>query len=358
MGIRVHYTWIPVFALITAIVTFQFAENYSLLQRIILGLCVSLLFLATLAVREFILSLAAFHREIRIKKITLFAFGGVYQASRDRIVSTHLPLLYLSRFLSTLLMATIFYGLYATFINAGILTIAGVAQWLAYIYFLLFLLHFIPVFPLDGGEILRIILWRKVGDYYKATQIASWIGWAGGLLLIFAGVMVLIVTRQWIISLVIVLLGWMIRIAAGYTRTQIKIHMVLKTVKAEDIMTREYPIMSRQVNIRRLIREHILVNGWHYIIVVDDGKLKGILTLNQIKSALRKRQNDANVGDIMTPSDQIRTAYRQQAANALYEDMYQRSIEYIPVLEENNVIGVVTRSALMNLAKIRSGFGV
>jgi signal-transduction protein with cAMP-binding, CBS, and nucleotidyltransferase domain len=60
----------------------------------------------------------------------------------------------------------------------------------------------------------------------------------------------------------------------------------------------------------------------------------------------------------MIPYDQIRTAYRRQAADELYEDMYQRNLEYIPVLEENRIIGVVTMSALLNLVKIRSGFGI
>jgi CBS domain-containing protein len=347
-----------VFALITAIVTVQYVENYTLLQRVILGIAVSLLFFAALAVREFILSLAAFHKETPIKEITLFAFGGVYQENRDRIVSTQLPLLYMARFLSNFVIAAICYGIYATFINAGSLTIAGIAQWLAYIYFLLFLLHFIPAFPLDGGQILRLILWRSTDDYYKATQIVSRIGWATGLFFIFSSVLVFIATRQWIISLVIVLLGWIIQIAANYTRRQMKIHMVLKTIKAEDVMTRDYPLMSSQVNIKQLIREHVLINGWQYVIVIDDGKLKGILTLKQIKTALTKRRRNTTIGDIMAPSNKIRTAHRQQTANMLYEDMYQRGIEYIPVLEDEKVIGVVTLHALMNLVEVRSGFGI
>ena len=178
---------------------------------------------------------------------------------------------------------------------------AGVAQWLAYIYFLLFLLHFIPAFPLDGGQILRMILWRSTGDYYKATHIASLIGWATGLFLIFAGVLVFIVTQQWIISLVIVSIGWIIEIAAGYTRREIKTYMVLQNIKAEDIMTREYPVMPQQVNIGQLVREHILKKGWHYIMVVDGTKLKGILTIKQIKSVPWKRWNNTIIGDIMTP---------------------------------------------------------
>jgi CBS domain-containing protein len=358
LRIRIHYSWVPVFALMTAIVTVQYVENYTLLQRVFLGIAVSLLFFAALTIREFILSIATSQIEIPIKKITLFAFGGVYQENRERIVSTHLPTLYLARFLSSFVIAAIFYGTYATFINAGSLTLAGIAQWLTYLYFLIFLLHFLPVFPLDGGQILRLILWHSTGDYYKATQIASWVGWATGVFIIFSSILVYIVTRQWIISLILVLTGWIIQIAANYTRRQMKIHMALKTIQAEDVMTRDYPLISGQVNIKELIRKHVLVNGWRYVVVVDNGKLKGVLTLKQIRMALAKRRRNTTIGDIMAASNKIRTTHRQQPANMIYEEMYQWEIEYIPVLEDEKVIGVVTRQALMNLVDIRSGFGI
>jgi Zn-dependent protease/predicted transcriptional regulator len=357
LSFRVHYTWIIVFALVTIIVTTQFSADYPLRQRIFLGVIVSLLFLAAATIRELIISLAALHGEIPYQKITLLAFGGVYKENKDIVVSTHLLLLFLARFLSNLVIAAVFYGLYATFINAGHPVMAGLAQWLAYIYFLLFLLHFIPAFPLDGGEILRMVLLRSTGDYYKSTHLASMIGWATGLFLMFAGVLILIVTQQWLISLLIIVIGWTIQIAAGSTRRQVKIGMVLQNIKTADVMTREYPEISTQVKIGQLIREHILIKGWLYIIVVEDGKLKGILTLNQIKSVRWKRWNSTTVGDVMTPSDHIRTAHPLQTTDTLYSEMYQRSVDYIPVLEDDNVIGVVTRSTLMNLVKVRSGFG-
>lgn len=358
LSFRVHYTWIFVFALVTVIVITQFSENYTLLERVILGAFISLLLLIVTAIREFILSTAAFRIETPIKKTILFAFGGIHHENKDRIVSTHLPLLYLAKFLSNLVIAIIFWGLYATFINSGNLTMAGIVQWLAYIYFLLFLLHFIPAFPLYGGEILRMILWKSTGDYYKATHIASLIGWATGLFMIFTGVLVFIVTQQWHYSLVIVFFGWIIQIAAGYTRRDVKIHMALQNTEAENIMTIEYPVMSEQVNIGQLIREHILEKGWHYIIVVEGGKLKGILTLNQVKRVPVKRCNSTSIGDIMTPTEQIGTASPQQTADTIFEEMYQRSIDYIPVMEDDNIIGVVTRDALMNLVKVRLSFGV
>ena len=358
MRIKLHYTWLPLIILLTTVVTLRFAEEYSLFLRIIFGFGVSLLYLLIMAFREYTLGILAFRRETWVKRLTLFAFGGVYKESADRYYSTHPPLLYISRYLSNLLLAALFYGLYATFVDAGVFALAGISQWLSYIFLLLFLIHFIPVYPLDGGEILRLFIWRKTRDYYRATRMSSLAGWVFGLLLIFTGVMLLIITQDWTIDLLIILIGWMIQTAAGYTRKQIKIYTVLKNIRAEDVMSGEFPVITSKMSIRQTIREYILVSGYHYVLVSDGGKLGGILTVKQIKNALRKRKNEAAVNNIMTPYEQIRTAYRQQAANELYEDMYQRNIEYVPVLEENRIVGVVSMSALLNLVKIRSGFGM
>jgi Zn-dependent protease len=228
LNIKIHYTWILIFILVTSIVTTQFTEDYPLWQRIVLGVVVCVCFLAAVIVRELIIRAAAFHKEKPRRKITIFAFGGVYRESKNNLAAVHQPLLYLAKYLSNLIIAVIFYALFATFISTNNLLMAGLAQWLAYIYFLLFLLHFIPAFPLDGGQILRTVLRRSSGDYYKATSTASTIGRGTGLFMIFAGVLVFIITMQWNISLIIVLLGWIIQIAANNTRRQVRTHMALQ----------------------------------------------------------------------------------------------------------------------------------
>ncbi len=356
--IRVHYTWILVFALVTAIVTTQFSEDYPLRQRIILGVVVALLYLAAAVIRELIIRLAVFYKEVPARKITMFAFGGLYLDKRDRIIPPQWRLLYLARFLSNLVIAVIFYGLYATLINAGNSMLAGMAQWLTYIFFLLFLLNFVPAYPLDAGEILRILLWRSSGDYYKATRIASLIGVAAGLFLIFAGVLVFIITQQWSISLVTVCIGWFIQIAASYVRGQLKTLVLLQKTTAQDIMVKDFPASSGQLNIGTLIRESILVKGWTYVIVMDSTHFAGLLTLSQIKSVPVKGWNSTTLNDCLTPSDRLLTARPQQTADTLLEEMNLRKIDYMPVLEDDHVTGVVTRDALMDLVKIRAWFGV
>jgi Zn-dependent protease/CBS domain-containing protein len=328
------------------------------MQRVVFGVIVAILFFVSMTLREFILNLAAYNKEKLPPRIILFGFGGVSWENSDSTAPANLPLLFIARFLSNLVIAAVFYGLYATFINAENLTMAGIAQWLAYIYFLVFLLHFIPAFPLDGGAILRLILWKSTGDYYKATRVASMIGWGTGLFLIFAGIAFFLVTRQWIISLVIVGLGWSIQIAAGDIRRQVNTHIALQNIKAQDIMNKEFPVIPGQANIRQLIREHILVNGWRYVMVVDDGKLTGLLTLKQIKSVPAKRWNNLTAGDIMVPAGKARIARPGQTADTLYEEMNRWGIDYMPVVEEAKIKGVVTRSALMDLVRTRAAFGL
>ena len=346
------------FGLVTLIVTTQFSEIYPLRERIVFGLAVSVLFLAAAILREFILSLAAFHGKFTTRTLTLFAFGGVFQENRDIIDSTQRPLLYAARFLSNLVITGVFYGLYATFTNANSLILAGIAQWLTFIYFLILLLHFVPAFPLDAGKILRMILWRSSGDYYKATYIATMIGWTTGLFLMFIGVLMFIISQQWLISVVTLFTGWLIYAAAGNTRLKVKTLIHLQCIKAKDIITRDYPTMGPKVSIGELLKEHILAKGWPYILVVEDTKLKGILTMGQINAVPYKRWSKTTTGEIMTPADKITLASPEESAAKILEEMDLQHVDYLPVMEGDKVAGIAARSTLSGLVKIRAGFGL
>jgi CBS domain-containing protein len=354
----IHFTWVFMIALLTAIITTQFSSDYPLWQRLVLGLVVAGLFLLMTIVREFILSLAVFHRGNPFRKMTLFVFGAVYQENREKVATTHLVLQFAVKYLSNLVIAAIFYGLYATSINAGNTLLAGIAQWLTYLFAILFLLHFIPAFPLDGGDILRMWLWRSSGNYYQSTHLASVIGWSLGLLFVFGGGLVFILTRLWLISLLIVVFGWILTLAAGAARRRTNYHLALQNIKAEDLMTSEYPVVNPAMNIQQLVRDQVLIKGWLYIIIIEEDRLVGLLTLPQIKSLPIQRWKNTLVGDLMTPLEQIYSALPQQTADVLFDEMSLRKIDYVPVIQDGSVIGVVTRTALNELFKIRRGFGI
>jgi CBS domain-containing protein len=354
--LRVHFTWIFIIALVTVIVTTQFSEDYQLVEKVILGLVVSLTFLVIVAVREIIIGLAVNQPEKLAWKMTLFAFGGVYLQNREIVAPAHLPLLYFARLFSNLVIAVIFYGLFATFINTSREIAATLTQWLAYIYFLVFLLNLIPAYPLEGGQFLRLWIWQAGGDYYKATRITSFIGLLFGLLLIFAGGLFFIITRQWTISILLVVVGWVIQNAAGTVRRQVKIRSLLQPVRAADIMRPDYPAQSARLTVRQIVKEYILQKGWNYLIVEEDGIYIGLLTLAQVKKLPFKVWNSVTLSKVMYPARSVPTSSPQQPADFLYEEMLRTGIDCIPVMDNGKVAGVVTRSDLLELVRVRSRF--
>ena len=356
--IRVHYTWAFVFILVTAIVSTQFAEHYPLWQRIISGIATALLFFTSVSIRELVFSFTAARSKIPVKYVTLFAFGGMWQTTEKDTLPSNELLMSGARFLSNLIIAGGFYGIYAILVNVGNFLFAGVAQWLALIWFTLFLLHFVPGFPLDGGRVLRALLWKSTGNYYRATYIASFTGWSIGLFLIFASVLAFIITQQLFVWLVVAFIGWFLQSGAAQIRHQAILLMALQGTVAQDIMVREYPTITQHMTISQLIRDHILIAGYHYFVVADGEKLQGTLTMHDIKSISRRRWKHTRIGEIMTPSSEINVAHPQQSGASLLEQMDQLRTDDMPVLEGNNIIGIIDRDRLVRLGKTRAEFGV
>ena len=356
--IRAHYTCVIVFVLITASVSTQFPESYPLWQTITLGITTALIFFTSVSINEIIFSFTVTRSQISVKNITLFAFGGAPETIREDTSPNHELLTATARFLSNLTTTAIFYGIYATLINYGEFAIAGVAQWLVFIWFIVFLLHFVPGFPLNGGIVLRALLWKASGDYYRATHIAYLIGQGIGLLLIFSGVLASIVTHQWLPGMIVAVAGWSLQSAAAQIGRQVVIIRALQHTSVRDIMTREYTIVNRSMTIGQLFRERILVLGWRHFAVVDGVKLLGILTVRNIKAVPRRRWNRTPVGDVVAPLSEISSANPQESGANVLLQMDELRVDEMPVLEEGNVIGIVARDTLVRLGKIRAEFGM
>lgn len=357
VSVRLHYTWVLAFALITAIMVTQFPEALPLWQRIVLGLITSLLFLIAVSVRSFIISLVAINRGVTVRRITLFVFGGSTEISEE---ATH-PILELliaaTGLLATLLLCGVFYGIYAIMFSMGSEVVYVVIQWLSYIFFMLFLFHLIPAFPLDAGMMLRALLWKVSGDYDRATSITSLIGWAIGWLSIAGGLLLLILEQEWLNGLTLVGVGWVLQSAATQSRRRALIREALQPVKTEDIMTSECPLISIQSTVSQLIRDYILATGQRYCLIVDGDSLEGVVTLENVKR-VRKKHRGAHLDKIMTPTSELKLAHPQQSAASVLGQMDEQWVDHMPVVENDKVIGIVSRETLERLAKTRSELGL
>jgi len=357
VSLRLHRGWAIALIVITAVVVTEFPEAYPLWLRIALGIAAALLFFAAVGIREVILNFLALSRGIPGKRITLFVFGGVSQIAEEETAPVLELLLAMAGLLCNLVIAGILYGIYSILVSTGSSLVSGLILWSAFLYFMLALFHFIPAFPLDGGRILRALLWKVTGDYNRATGITSGVGLGIGLSLIAVGILLLVLTRQWFNGVALVFVGWLLQIAAMQSRRPVVLRRVLRGVKARDVVAQDCPLISQRLTLGRLVRDYILVSEQRYFVVVRRAKLVGVVSVPNIKKVPRKRWRSTTVAEIMTPASELRTARAEQPAASLLEQMDEWQIGYMPVLEQGKVIGIVVRDGLRRLVKSRAEFG-
>jgi Zn-dependent protease len=358
VSLRLHPGWAIAFIVITAVVVTQFPEAYPLWLRVALGITAVLLFFAAVGIREVALNHLAISRGMPPKRVTLFAFGGVSQIAEEETLPVLELLMGMAGLLFNLVIVGILYGVYSILLNTGSSLASGLFLWSAYLYFMLALFHFIPVFPLDGGRILRVVLWKITGNYNLATGITSGAGLAVGLSLIAGGILLLVLTQQWFNGVTLIFVGWLLQAAAMQSRHPVVWRRLLGGVKARDVLAHESPLINQRLTISRLVHDYMLVSGHRYFLVVTRGaKLSGVVSASEVKKVRRKRWRSTRVADIMTPASELRTAQVEQPAASLFEQMNEWQMDYMPVLKQGRVIGIVMQDSLKRLLKSRAEFG-
>lgn len=213
---RVHYTWLLVLILIPWTVSTQYSTETSLVTRAVLGLATAFLFFVTVCLREIVLLMLAIYKGISVKTVTIFVFGGLIQPDYETTSPSHQILLAVSGMLLNFIITGIFYFTNLFFGNDNLEIVGIPLKWLAFFYFTLSLVHIIPVFPLEGGNILRGILWKLTDNIKRATRIAGFSGWAMGFLIMAGGILLAVFTSELFTGLFFTGLGLVIQNAATH----------------------------------------------------------------------------------------------------------------------------------------------
>lgn len=350
--IRPHYSWAPAVALITAAVGTHFPEAYPLTERIVLGLAASLLFFLSMMAHELVHRFMAVRNGLAVGGVTLYAFGGVSRAA-DKAAQPSAGELLVAVVgpLSSLVVAGIFYAVYL--VLAGNVVAAALVQWLGFINVALALFNLIPGYPLDGGKILGVLLWKRTGDYQQASRITTLLGWGVGWFLTIAGMVIIAVGRQWPLGALAAFLGWSVGNGAAYVRGQVRLREALQGITARSIMA-QCSVVSGQLGVAQLVSDHVAVTGQRCFAVCDSGILQGIVTVHDVRAMRRKQRVAARVSDVMTPASKLESARPDAPVSDLLERMTELQIGQMLVLEEGNVVGMVTRDSLLRLIKTRS----
>jgi Zn-dependent protease len=359
--LRFHGSWIIAFILLIVVVYTQFPEAYSMWNRLLLGVIAGSLFTVTIVLRQLALSFLTLRRNIPLRKVTLYVFGGVPGISKENTTPLLEILLGTAGLLFTLLAAGIFYVAYAILVVSGDVIMGGLVSWLSFIFILMLFVHIIPGFPLDGGRILRAVIWRATGDYDRGTAIAAWIGRGVGLLFIAGGLAIMFVNQQWSVGAVLVFIGWLLYDATTHTLSMVSLRSFLRNTLVSAVMIKEFPQASQQVTMEKIIREKlndILVAGQGHLFMVDDGQLRGSVDISNIKSVPKKLWKSKLAADVMTPANVIETARLNQNAADLFEQMTELGVDHILVMDGDKVVGRCDRQTLARIGKIKGELAI
>jgi len=351
-----HPSWFIIFLLITLSLRTQFTSQHpqwSPAQHWILGIVTSVLFFASVIFHELSHSVVALRYRIPVKSITLFVFGGVSNIGREAESATQEFTIAIAGPLSSFFLAGCFW-LIAHFWHGNDM-VAAAAGWLWWINLTLAIFNLVPGFPLDGGRVLRGIVWGINKDFTRATRIASNVGRVFAYIMIFIGVWQAL-NGNWVGGLWLAFIGWFLLTAAQESYAQVAVRHTLTGLRAEDVMTRDVPTVPRDISLEDYVHE-VLRTGRRFHVVTGAGNPVGIVTLHAVRTIPKEEWANTSIQAVMTPFDRIHSASPDEPALAVLERMQHEDINQMPVVTAGQIIGMIARETILRVLQTRLQMG-
>jgi Zn-dependent protease len=356
--IYLHPSWFLIFGLITLSLASGFAaenKDWTTAQQWAVGVFASLLFFASVLFHELSHSVVSLHYRIPVRSITLFVFGGVAQITRDPVRAWHEFLIAVAGPLSSCVLAGGFYLLRLSSPPGSMRYAIG--EWLSLVNFSLAMFNLVPGFPLDGGRVLRAILWGATGSYSRATQIASRTGEAIGFAFMAVGVGVaLLVPRSAFGGLWIAFIGWFLMNMARQSYAQSKAQDTLAGLTVADVMSPLAPTVPRDLSLEEYSHEVTRSKARTHLVVAD-GRLAGLMSLEALRSVPEKEWATTSIQAVMLPRERVSWTSPQETALALMDRMRQEGLQQVAVVDGERVVGLVTLESVAQAVQIRSELG-
>jgi len=364
ISLRLHYSWFFIFALVTwALAAGYFPSEYpswSLSVRVAAGLITSVLFFGSVMVHELMHSIVSQRQGIPVQSITLFFLGGVSQITSEPKRPADEFRMAIVGPLSSLVIGGVLLGIYFQLRSGSAFAAqfaTAITYWLGIINLFLGVFNLIPGFPLDGGRVLRSLLWWRSRNLTSATRIASNVGRVVGFIFIFVGIY-FIFTGNWFNGIWLALIGWFLESAAVGSYQQLLMQGMLKGHVASEIMSGDCIVVPPNMSIDQLVNGNILTSGRRCFPVGSGSEIMGLMTLHNVKEVPRDQWTTETVKEAMTPFDKLKWVRPDEELSSVLRILTENNINQVPVVQDNKIIGMVTRENLLNFVNVRSRLGV
>ncbi len=355
--IGLDYSWFLIFALLTwSLATSYYPaefKHWPVAQYWIVGAATAILMFVSVLLHELGHSVVAMRYKIPVRSITLFIFGGVAQ------IGAELPSAIAEFWIALAGPATSFalailFGLLQPMVGA-LAPLLALAKYLAYINGSLALFNLIPGFPLDGGRVFRAIVWGITHSLRRATLVAASLGRFIAYLFILVGAWQ-IFTGHFGNGLWIAFIGWFLESAAASQVQQQNVHDLLAGHRVSDTMRRDYSAVSPGATLEQLVDEHILGSGRRSLVVEQNDRVAGLLTLHHIKEIPRSDWSTTTAAQAMIPVGQMKRIRPDAELVDALGEMDRDGVNQLPVMVGDQIQGVLGRDDVISLLRTLTEF--
>jgi Zn-dependent protease len=315
-----------------------------------MALSSGVIFFVSILLHELAHSIVARKQGIPVKSITLFIFGGVSQIGGEARRPLHEFVMAIIGPLTSLALAGLFFAVWWGAGQSKERPFEIVVEWLFFMNLIVAGFNMAPGFPMDGGRVLRSIIWGITGNLYRATRLATLAGRGLGYSLMGIGALAFFGFFDFIDAWSgawFIILGLFLENSARQSWFQARILDTLARYAAEEIMTPDLETAGADEGIRYLASR----GGRRFIFFVsdDEEQVVGVLTEKQIEAVSADRQLTTSAADVMLQPQEMPVAAPREDGASLLQRMEADALWHLPVVSEGRVVGVVSKEALLRI---------
>ena len=360
IAIRLHVSWLFIFVLLSWTFVAQFTERGAWSNEVCwaAGLLLSILFFLSVLLHELAHSVVAIDQGMRVRNIVLFIFGGMAEITEE-------PRSAGAEFLMSIAGPMMSFAIAAV---AGVLwwvtrslsdPVSVVSLYLAKINLVLGIFNLIPGFPLDGGRVLRSMIWGATHDVLLATRWATRIGMAVGFLFIAFGVWQVFFSPSVINGIWMLFIGWFLAGAAHAAHNRALLREAVRDRTVRQVTPAFPETVAPDLDLASLVDAHVVGRNLRTLPVVENGCLRGLVTIDQLRRVPRNAWHLTRAVDVMLPADRIRAIHPDAELWTAFEMMNDGETTVLAVIEsDGRFVGLLDRDAVLAQLEAREQLGL
>lgn len=362
IDLRIHVSWLLIFGLVLFTLSGSvFPEAYPFWsdeKTLVVAAVAALLFFASVVAHEFAHALVARRFRMDVSSITLFLLGGVANLTKEPTSARAEFLMAAAGPATSFALGGL--GLFIESVAGapGLQPVQAVAGYLGMVNIALGLFNLVPGFPLDGGRVLRSIVWGIRGDRGAATRIAARGGQLVAALLVAGGAYFIYSDRGGISGLWYFLIAYFLYNAASASLAQERAAEAVGSARVAQLLGAELRAVGPEMVLGALVRDVVLPFELRAVPVIAGGRLVGIVTIADLQRVDHESWPVTAVSTVMRDATELVALAPADPLSRALEVFSETDAPLLPVVERGVVVGVLTRDALAGYVRMRETLGM